>query len=247
METTYRKTLRPPSPVSIAAAYSDSDSVGSRGKGDGRNEPHRRGGSEVTTTEGKYNENTLPCRTYLMTGACNYGDRCKYIHDIRCRMNSKDFAVYLARGGRNCRRRAAVDAGMDAFYWPWNEPCASDGGKMYHVNPCRPSIQSAQMGVLHDESAEAFSRREVVSMWLHYLSVCRENSRHSAPQFVVRTKNAHVCHLLPYRQSMKLEECMECLSRAGGGCNVAVNLFTGRRRLPVFCSLVGEPVCCGDF
>ncbi|KAJ1423914.1 hypothetical protein B484DRAFT_432519 [Ochromonadaceae sp. CCMP2298] len=51
----------------------------------------------------------LPCRTFISTGSCPYGERCVFLHDPS--VVSKP--VYI-----RCKRKSKDDTVVDAFFWP---------------------------------------------------------------------------------------------------------------------------------
>lgn len=51
----------------------------------------------------------LPCRTFVSTGSCPYGDRCVFLHDPS--IVSKP--VYI-----KTKRKSKDDTSTDAFFWP---------------------------------------------------------------------------------------------------------------------------------
>lgn len=67
----------------------------------------------------------LPCRTFISTGACPYGDRCVFLHDP-CIMSKPVFV-------KSKQRKSKEDAGTDVFFWP-TMPLNSVMGKLDHKN-----------------------------------------------------------------------------------------------------------------
>lgn len=80
----------------------------------------------------------LPCRTFISTGSCPYGDRCVFLHDpsivskpiyIRSKVNHT-YTSHLTHQDSSQhlplllgQRKSKDDTGIDAFFWPtmpWN-------------------------------------------------------------------------------------------------------------------------------
>lgn len=51
----------------------------------------------------------LPCRTFISTGSCPYGDRCVFLHDPSIVAKP----VYI-----KTKRKSKEDVATDAFFWP---------------------------------------------------------------------------------------------------------------------------------
>lgn len=51
----------------------------------------------------------LPCRTFVSTGSCPYGDRCVFLHDASIVAKP----VYI-----KTKRKSKDDSSTDAFFWP---------------------------------------------------------------------------------------------------------------------------------
>jgi len=51
----------------------------------------------------------LPCRTFISTGSCPYGDRCVFLHDL----SIVSRPIYI-----RSKRKSRDEAGLDAFFWP---------------------------------------------------------------------------------------------------------------------------------
>lgn len=108
----------------------------------------------------------LPCRTFISTGSCPYGDRCVFLHDPA--IASKQ--VYI-----KTKRKSKEDSVTDTFFWPTmslNSVMGKlDGKQMPHIH--QPYIVPAPYSYFQINSN---NDNAVFSMWEHFLDFCKTDS-----------------------------------------------------------------------
>jgi len=139
----------------------------------------------------------LPCRTFISTGSCPYGEKCVFLHDPR--VGAKCIAV-------KCKRKSKEDICADSCFWPTmtreevsvkldykNLPHISqhyvvphpssvkvDDGKASGANVLDEKLPSSMSvgemtGVeegVYDPTKDARHVAVVYSLWSHFLDVC---------------------------------------------------------------------------
>lgn len=109
----------------------------------------------------------LPCRTFISTGTCPYGDRCVFLHDPS--ITARPLSL-------KAKRKSADDTATDAFFWPTMSLDSVmgkvDAKKMPHIS---------QPYVVPCPSAHGFAMsnndRAVFSMWEHFLDFCKADAQ----------------------------------------------------------------------
>lgn len=120
----------------------------------------------------------LPCRTFISTGSCPYGDRCVFLHDAR--ITSKP--VYV-----RSKRKTKDDTTVDAFFWP-TMPLHTVMGVLDNRNQphiAQPYVVPVPVG--HSSAAingngnnsnnnNNYNETAVYSMWEHFLDFLKVDS-----------------------------------------------------------------------
>ncbi|KAJ1440819.1 hypothetical protein B484DRAFT_476588 [Ochromonadaceae sp. CCMP2298] len=108
----------------------------------------------------------LPCRTFISTGSCPYGERCVFLHDAS--IVSKP--IYI-----RSKRKSRDDAGVDAFFWPTMPMNAVMSRPDTRNMPAiaQPYIVPAPNSYTYSSSNNDVS---VYSMWEHFLDFCKTDS-----------------------------------------------------------------------
>lgn len=108
----------------------------------------------------------LPCRTFISTGSCPYGDRCVFLHDA-CIVAKP---VYI-----KTKRKSKDDTATDNFFWPTmslnSVMTKVDNKNMPHI--AQPYFVPAPNSYSH---ISCNNDRAVFSMWEHFLDFCKADA-----------------------------------------------------------------------
>jgi len=114
----------------------------------------------------------LPCRTFISTGSCPYGDRCVFLHCAE--IMSKP--IYI-----KTKRKSKEDVTGDAFFWPTMSLNSvlgkTDLKNMPHIaQPYIVSVPTTVVGLSTSNNESA-----VFSMWEHFLDFCKSDALSIVP------------------------------------------------------------------
>lgn len=118
----------------------------------------------------------LPCRTFISTGSCPYGDRCVFLHDAR--ITAKP--VYV-----RSKRKTKDDQCVDAFFWPtmpFNTVMGTvDNRNQPHIAqpylvPVPVGCSTASINGTGSSSNNNNNEVAVFSMWEHFIDFLKSDS-----------------------------------------------------------------------
>jgi hypothetical protein len=60
----------------------------------------------------------LPCQSFVMSGHCLYGNKCRYIHDLRMKCTESEYDPIINNISMRSLPKRARDLHQDSFFWP---------------------------------------------------------------------------------------------------------------------------------